>query len=657
MRHPYYRNLTYFRGVISRSTIEKVNDAADILDVVGSFIKLKKRGSNYLGNCPFHNEKTPSFTVSSLKGIYKCFGCGKAGNVITFIQEHEKLTYPEAITWLAKRYNIEIEETQLSTEAKEQKQAEESLRIVNTFASNYFQEQLFQSDEGQAIGLSYFKQRGFREETTTKFQLGYCLEDKEHLAKHALANGYTKEILVKAGLVYDRGDKLNSIYAGRVIFPIHNQSGRIIGFGARILKSNEKAPKYINTPENEIYHKSKTLYGIFFSKTAISNRDECLLVEGYTDVISLHQAGVENVVASSGTSLTEEQLKLIKRYTKNLTILYDGDTAGIKAALRGLDMAIEQGLNVHVVLLPDNHDPDSYVQEVGTDTFQQYIQANKKDIILFKLEASLKEANQDSLKKTALINDIAETLSKIDKVEEFSKQQDYIRRCAQLLQIDEAGLVSLVNKRIREKIVKRDGIEKHEAETLAVQQTETDVTQVLVSDLLKKDYHQEKGLIKILIEYGNKAYDEQLSIADFIRVKIGDADFVNPSWQEIYQLYFEILDSSLQYPDAKAFTNHEKESVRSQSIEALYFPYELSENWEKAHGILVPKKEDLYMMDVNQTVTYFLLRKIKSTYIDLLEELKILQDPLEEAIVQTTLIELKRNEIDLLNDFRTVLVR
>jgi DNA primase len=644
--------------VIARNTIQKVNDAADILDVVGSFIKMKKRGSNYLGNCPFHNEKSPSFTVSPSKGIYKCFGCGKAGNVITFVQEHEKLTYPEAITWLAKRYHIEIEETALSNEAKEQKQIEESLRIINTYAANYFKALLFDNEEGQAVGLTYFKERSFRNETIEKFQLGYCLEDKSHLATQAVAKGYSKDLLVKAGLVYDRYEKLQSVYAGRVIFPIHNQSGRVIGFGARILKSNEKAPKYINTPENEIYHKSQTLYGIFFSKNAINKQDECLLVEGYTDVISLHQSGVENVVASSGTSLTEEQLKLIKRYTKNLTIVYDGDAAGIKAALRGLDMAIEQGLNVHVVLLPDSHDPDSYIQAVGNEAFNVYIKENKKDIILFKLEASLKEANDDSIKKTALINDIAETLAKINKVEEFSKQQDYIRRCSQLLQIDEAGLVSLVNKRIREKIVKRDLAGQQEAQILEKQhEPEADAEQPLVSDLLKKDYQQEKGLIKILIEYGNKPYDEQLSIADFVRLKIGDTDFINPGWQQVYHQYFQILDSTLQFPDVKTFTYHDNETIRSQVIEALYFPYELSENWEKEHGILTPKREDVYMTDVNHTVTYFLLRKIKATYHELLEELKTLQDANEEMIVQTTLIELKRNEIELLNDFKTVLVR
>lgn len=650
--------------MISRNTIQKVNDTAEILDVVGSFVKLKKRGANYLGNCPFHNEKTPSFTVSPSKGIYKCFGCGKAGNVITFVQEHEKLTYPETITWLAKRYNIEIEETEVSNEVREKMQMEESLRIVNQFATTYFTKQLFEHEEGRLIGLSYFKERGFREETIKLFQLGYCVEDREDLGKEAQAKGYSRELLVKAGLVYDRNNSLHSIYAGRVIFPIHNQSGRVIGFGARILKSNEKAPKYINTPENEIYLKSKTLYGIYFSKNAINKEDSCLLVEGYTDVISLYQAGVQNVVASSGTSLTEEQLKLIKRYTKNLVILYDGDAAGIKAALRGLDMAIEQGLNVQVVLLPNNHDPDSYVQEVGADGFKNYIQANKKDIILFKLEASLKEANDDTIKKTELINDIAETLSKINKLEEFTKQQDYIRRCAQLLQIEEAGLISLVNKKIRDKAVKREFMPKEEVDALAQQAEPEQIhEQNAATALLQKDYIQEKGLVRVLLEYGNKPFDDHVSVAEYIRLKVGDTDFLNAAWQKVYAAYYTLLDETLQFPDEKSFTYHENEMVRNYAIEALYFPYEVSSNWFDKHAIAVPKRDDVYLQDVVHTVNYFILRKIKDRLGQWMEEIGANEKNAdenyleEEMIIKMAYLELKKNEIELLKEYHTVMVR
>lgn len=644
--------------MISRETIQKVNDTAEIIDVVGSFIKLKKRGANYLGNCPFHNEKTPSFTVSPSKGIYKCFGCGKAGNVITFIQEHEKLTYPEAITWLAKRYHIEIQETEISQEAREQMQMEESLRIVNTFAASYFHDKLLNSDEGQLIGLSYFQERGFREETITKFQLGYCPEQKDTLAEDAISKGYKAELLVKAGLIYERGDHKKAIYHGRVIFPIQNQSGKVIGFGARILKTTEKAPKYINTPENDLYHKSKSLYGIYHAKSAIAKYDECYLVEGYTDVISLHQSGVENVVASSGTSLTEDQLKLIKRFTKNLTILYDGDAAGIKAALRGLDMAIEQGLNVHVVLLPDSHDPDSYIQLTGADGFVKYIQSNRKDIILFKLEASLSEAKQDSIKKTALINEIAETLSKINKLEDFTKQDDYIRRCSQLLQIDEAGLISLVNKKIREKAAKRDGVESEELKELEKQAApEQTHEQNEVSDLLKKDYLQEKGLLRILIESGDKPFDEQQSVAEYISVKVADADFKNKNWGDLYTYYQQEWNQSGQYPGIHTFTYHDDENVRSAAIEALYFPYELSEKWFTEHNIATPSREMTLHEDVISTVNYFMLRKIKSIYMELLDRLQEVKDPQEEAITMTAFKSLKEAEAELLKISRVVATR
>lgn len=646
--------------MISKSTIQKVNDAADLLDVVGTFIKLKKRGSNYLGNCPFHNEKTPSFTVSPSKGIYKCFGCGKAGNVITFVQEHEKLSYPETIRWLAKRYHIEIEETELSNEAREQQQVEESLRIINTYAASYFHNLLSQHPEGETIGLSYFKERGFRNETIEKFQLGYCLDDKENFGKEALTQGYQKELLIKAGLVYERNQSLLSLYSGRVIFPIHNQSGKVIGFGARILKSNEKSPKYINTPENEIYHKSKTLYGIYFAKQSISTLDECLLVEGYTDVISLFQTGIENVVASSGTSLTEDQLKLIKRYTKNLTILYDGDAAGVKAALRGMDMAIEQGLNVQVVLLPDNHDPDSYVQAVGMDDFKTYIKNNKKDIILFRLEASLKEAKDDSIKKSELINEIAETLSKINKVEEFTKQQDYVRRCSQLLQIDEAGLISLINKKIREKLVKKEGYDKQEIEALEQQAKPEDAhIQDDVSGLLLKDYPQEKGLIRILIEYGSKPYDDRMSIAELIRLKLADTDFENSAWREIYHAYFACLDQTLQYPDEQFFTYHDNELIRTGAIEALYFPYELSPGWLEKHHIATPSRDILYLNDVNETLTFFLLRKIRGLHKTIYEDLRIVNDSDEEEVklLHFSLLELKSAEAKLLLPMKTVMTK
>src|SRR6185295_3672974 len=365
--------------MISQNTIQEILGRIDIIDIVGGFVNLKKRRANYLGLCPFHNEKTPSFTVSPSKEIYKCFGCGRSGNSISFIMEHEKYSYVEALKWLANKYGIEIEETFTTDEQRQQVQTADSLYIINSFAQQFFSGQLFETEEGQDIGLSYLKERGFREEVIKKFQLGYSPTQRDAFAKEAIARQYTPELLIKTGLIVNRNEQLLDNYRGRVIFPVHNHSGKVLGFGARILKSNDKAPKYINTPENEIYIKSKILYGSYFARQAIDKADECLLVEGYTDVVSLHQAGIENVVASGGTSLTPDQLRLVKKYTDNLTIIYDGDSAGIKAALRGLDLALEESLHVKLVLIPDKEDPDSYVNKIGAEAFIQFINAEKKD--------------------------------------------------------------------------------------------------------------------------------------------------------------------------------------------------------------------------------------------------------------------------------------
>ncbi len=405
--------------MISPQTIEQITNRIDIIDVVSEFVKLKKRGANYLGLCPFHNEKTPSFTVSPSKEIYKCFGCGKSGNTITFLMEHEKYSYAEALKWLAQRYNIEIEETIVSDEIKQVQQVAESLYALNNFAQKFFSEQLFSTEEGQNNAISYLDERGFKEEIIQKFQLGYNPQQRNAFTSAAAKQQFNKEILLKSGLVVTRNDEPADNYRGRIIFPIHNTTGKIIGFGARVIGSADKAPKYINTPENEIYVKSKILYGSYFARHAIDKANECLLVEGYTDVISLHQAGIENVVASGGTSLTADQLRIIKKYTSNLTIIYDGDTAGVKAAMRGLDMALEEGLNVKLVLIPDKEDPDSYVNKVGAERFKKFIADNKKDFILFQLEILLKEAGNDITKKNDAVNVVAESLSRLKQSRRF----------------------------------------------------------------------------------------------------------------------------------------------------------------------------------------------------------------------------------------------
>jgi DNA primase len=425
------------------------------------------------------------------------------------------------------------------------------------------------------------------------------------------------------------------------------------------LKSNTKAPKYINTPENPIYHKSKTLYGIFQAKRTITQQDECFLVEGYTDVISLYQGGVQNVVASSGTSLTEGQLYLLKRYTKNLTILYDGDTAGVKAALRGMDIALEVGLNVKLVLLPENHDPDSFMQENGVDGFKQFVAENKKDFVVFKLEASLKEAQGDNLKKSQLINDIAETISKINKIEEFSKQQDYIRRCAQLLQIEEAGLVALVNKKIRVNVGKKKSEQEREELKSLEQEAAPEIIheQEEALSLTQKDYKQEQGLIRILMQYGNREYDENNSVSDYVFSLVQTDDFINKKWKQLFSLYKNMYEESLQFPELKDFTHSAEEGISQSAIEAIQIDldYEPSKNWKEMHKIDIPTRDETFIDDVEKTVDYFYLRKIKAIYKEHIDELKDYkpQEHAEEIhITQQTILEIKNREKEILQKWK-----
>lgn len=556
----------------------------DIVDVVGSFVKLKKRGSNLLGLCPFHNEKTPSFTVSPSKEIYKCFGCGKSGNTISFVMEHEKYSYPEALKWLAQRYGIEIEETQLNDEQREKLQSAESLYALNQFAQTFFSQQLFDIEEGQDIGLSYFKERGFTEDIIRKFQLGYSPEQKDTFSKAAQQAQFNPELLIKAGLSVNRFDQLTDNYRGRVIFPIHNHSGKILGFGARILKASEKAPKYINTPETEIYNKSKILYGSYFARQAIDRANECLLVEGYTDVISLHQAGIENVVASGGTALTADQLRLVKKYTKNLTIVYDGDAAGIKAALRGLDLALEEGLQVQLVLIPGGDDPDSYVNKLGAAAFINFIRTNKKDIILFQLEVALKEAGSDSTQKASVVNRIAETISRINKAEDFTKQQDYIKQCASFLKIDESGLHALVNKYIRDRITQLERkLPTDEArffEENARRSEEMGFDDSTFS-LLFKDDLQEKEVARILLEYGHKNWSPNSSIAEHILDEIDESLVENTEVKKVLATYKNQIRQGAPPQSTQYFVHHPDLQLSAFAVSLLQFPYEESERWKK----------------------------------------------------------------------------
>lgn len=499
--------------------------------------------------------------------------------------EHEKYSYVDTLKWLANKYGIEIEETYQTDEQKQSQLAADGLFIINNFAQQFFTRQLFETEEGIDIGLSYFKERGFREDIIKKFQLGYSPEQRDAFTKEALAKQYNPELLIKAGLVANRNDQLTDNYRGRVIFPVHNHSGKVLGFGARILKSNDKAPKYINSPENEIYVKSKILYGSYFARQAIDKANECLLVEGYTDVISLHQAGIENVVASGGTSLTPDQLRLVKKYSNNITIIYDGDPAGVKAALRGLDLALEEGLNVRLVLIPDNEDPDSYVNKVGATAFREFVQKNKKDFILFQLEVALKDAGNDSTKKSEVVNRMAETISRINKAEDFTKQQDYIKQCSELLKIDESGLHSLVNKFIRDRISTQERRipfeEAGQGEENTRQAEATDYDDATFN-LLFKDELQEREVARILLEYGIMKWDDSKLIADHILEEMVDDSLIdNADVVRLIHSFRELLKNTPGELNKNYFIYHPDIKLSALAVSLLNFPYEESEHWRR----------------------------------------------------------------------------
>ncbi|MGB4844932.1 MAG: DNA primase [Ferruginibacter sp.] len=648
--------------MISQDSIQQILSRIDIVEIVGSFVKLKKRGSNYLGLCPFHNEKTPSFTVSPAKEIYKCFGCGRSGNSISFLMEAEKYSYVEALRWLAAKYNVEIEESETSPEYKQQQQVADSLYIINQFAQKYFTDALFTSEEGQDIALSYLKERGFREDIIKKFQLGYNAESRDGFTKTALAAQYNLEYLQKTGLVNVRDGNAYDNYRGRIIFPIHNQSGKVLGFGARIIKKNDKAPKYINSPENEIYVKSKLLYGSYFARQAIDKADECLLVEGYTDVVSLHQAGIENVVASGGTSLTPDQLRLIKKYTNNLTIIYDGDSAGIKAALRGLDLALEESLNVKLVLIPDGEDPDSYVNKMGAAAFTAFINENKKDFILFQLGIALQDAGTDSTKKAIVVNQIAETISRINKAEDFTKQQDYIKQCSEILKIEESGLHALVNKFIREKINKEENRssreERFSTETINSEQSgelDTDVTA-----LFNKDEIHEQAMVRSLLEFGLKNWDEEQKVADhiFAEVEANQLEELidNKELIRILQTYKAWYDAGIE-PTAKNFLYHDDLQMSALVVSIMDFNYEISPNWKEHFEGHIATREELFAEEVFSTLNYLKLRKIKRLMDINQHDLEKSTSPEEQMVLVQTHQHLKQLEIELTKQLGTVIFR
>ena len=636
---------------IPRETVEQILQAARIEEVVGEFVTLKKRGANYIGLCPFHNEKTGSFNVNPARNIFKCFGCGKAGDSAKFLMEHEHITYPEALRYLAKKYNIQIEEKELTPEERMAQTEREKMFNINSFADKYFTDTLWNTDEGKSVGLEYFRERGFLNPIIEKFHLGYSPERWEAFTEYAKQNGYDLEFLEKVGFCIKRqnGDYYDR-YHGRVMFPIHNLTGKVIGFGGRILKSDpeKKLAKYQNSPESEIYQKKETLYGIYFAKGAIVNKDECILVEGYFDVLRMHQLGIENVVASSGTSLTTEQIRLIKRYSKNITMLYDGDEAGIHAALRGTDMILAEGMNVRVVVLPPEHDPDSFGKAYPTEEVARYLKENAKDFIRFKTELLLKDAANDPIKKGQAVRAIVETIAVVpDSIFRIS----YVKEASLILNMPEETLMMELNKLLRAKFKKSLGVE---GEVIPDEPVTTPKQEQPEDETLPPGYFQERELVKLLLVYGSTMLtfaredddglevDEQVSVAQLIIDDLINDEIVfnDPVNNKIFKIYDQALNQG-PLPDDQFFVSNEDPEIAQLATDLLISPYKL-DHWER-HGIYVKKEEDF----LKKTVQSALMR-YKDQIID--AKRKELQDALKEeqdADNQLILLKQKKHWDDL----------
>ena len=613
--------------MITRDTIAKILDTAQIEDVVRDFVNLKKAGSLLKGNCPFHQEKTPSFVVNPNKNIFKCFGCGKGGDSVSFIMEHEKFTFPEALRYLAQKYHIDVEETQVSTEEKQVQDEKESLLIALNYAAKFYQTQLTETEDGKAIGLSYFKERSFLDDTIQTFQLGYSPDSFDTFYNQAIKDGYNEEILLKAGLIKEKNGKHYDFFRDRVMFPIFNVSGKVVAFGGRMLKSaksdnpNVYNPKYINTAETDVYHKSQVLYGISHAKAEIRKHDVCYLVEGYTDVISLYQAGIKNVVASSGTALTKEQVQLIKRFTQNMVILYDGDAAGVKAALRGLDIVLEQGLNVKLVLLPDSEDPDSFVKKNGTDATLDFIQKKQQDFILFKATQGIEEVKNDPVKKSEVIKDIVESIAKVD---DNIKRQLYIKHCADIVEVPENILVNEVNKIRTQQFKKSKDFNQEDANAINdFVKTEVDHSQQTVSKTPAL-YHQEKDIIRVLLEHGDKEMTKEYSVAEYVIFEMVDVEFKTEVFGKIVKLYLDAYQHEKPLEEVKNLNNITDADVKNCLVELMSSPYELSPNWFDKHEIVVKDVNRTYKTDVISMMQRF-------SYFKMMEAIKILDEKIKIA--------------------------
>ena len=650
--------------MIDQPTIDRIMDAAQIYDVVSDFVTLRKRGVNYIGLCPFHDDKTPSFYVSPAKNLCKCFACGKGGNPVHFIMLHEQLSFPDALRYLAKKYGIEIKERELSDEEKQAQSERESLFIVNQFANDYFRHTLRDTEEGRSVGMAYFRGRGFRDDIIEKFQLGYCTESHDALAKAALAKGYKKEYLVKTGLCYETDDhRLRDRFWGRVIFPVHTLSGKVVAFGGRVLASATKGVKvkYVNSPESEIYHKSNELYGIYQAKQAMVKQDRCFLVEGYTDVISMHQSGVENVVASSGTALTTQQIRMIHRFTNNITVLYDGDLAGIKASLRGIDMLLEEGMNIKVCLLPDGDDPDSFARKHNSTEFQQFIQEHETDFIRFKTNLLIEDAGKDPIKRAELIGNIVQSISIIP---EAIMRDVYIKECAQLLHVEDKLLVSEVAKRREKQAEQRAEQRERERRQAAARNAssatgteapappaedapapppaEADIAPASTAGYEsfipqegkegQEFYRYERLILQMVVRYGErimcnvedeKGNERPLSVIEYVQGDLQEDDLAFHS-----PLHRRLLDEAIRHLHDDGFRaehfflNHPDPDISRLSAELVSDRYQLSKYHSKSQKI-VTDEERLYELVPLLMVNY--------KYAIISEELKhmmqALQDP------------------------------
>ncbi|MBL0330974.1 MAG: DNA primase [Bacteroidetes bacterium] len=662
--------------MIHKEDIDKIFEAARVEEVVADYVSLKKRGANLIGCCPFHNEKTPSFYVSPAKGIYKCFGCGKGGNAINFIMDHDKMTYPDALRFLAKKYNIEIKEEEQTPEQIQHNNDRESLLVVSSFAQKHFSENLYNTDEGKSIGLGYFKERGLREDIIQKFQLGYSINQRNAFTEIAVATGYKMEYLVKSGLTieYKNEAEINAEtgeiikpeetkhldrFWGRVMFPIHNQSGRVIAFGGRTLRTDAKTSKYVNSPETEIYHKSDVLYGLYHSKNAIIKEKFCFLVEGYMDVIAMHQAGVENVVASSGTALTAGQIKSIERFTKDVIISYDGDKAGIEAAIKGINLLLEEGLNVKVLLFPDGDDPDSYSKKVSTQELKDFIVNNAQNFISYiaSIEAS-KNPNNDPLKKAEAIKKIVNTIA---LVPDAIYRSIYVKECSRIMEVDEQILLSELNK-----IRSKNFNDKRGQPTQ--QQQHSELEELILPE--KKEHsiadaeHQERDIIRLLINYGGEhvTIDSQDEAGEDIQVEVSVAYLLvhelqsdnividNLLYNSVFNEFAQHLEKDV-VPDTNYFISHENAAICSLTIDLISSPYTLS-NWEQ-HGIYPTQESSVLKRSIYNAIYALKSRKIEMMIHDNQKRLK--ENPPEEEML--TLMQTQQSLLEAKKVFNNMLGR